>query len=106
MNDPTMLVYLTAPNRDEALKLARTAVSERLAACANILGDMISVYWWDGNLTEDGEVAVILKTRADLVEALTARLQVLHPYTCPCVVALPIAGGNPAFLDWVVAETR
>lgn len=106
MSETTMLVYVTAPNRDEALNLARNMVSERLAACANLLGDITSVYWWDGTLNEDQEVALILKTRADLVEALTARLRELHSYTCPCVVALPIAAGNPAFLDWIVAETR
>lgn len=106
MSDSTMLVYLTAPNRDEALALARTVVGERLAACANLLGDITSVYWWDGRLNEDREVALILKTRADLVEVLTARLRELHSYTCPCVVALPIASGNPAFLDWIAVETR
>lgn len=106
MSDSTMLVYLTAPNRDEALALARTVVGERLAACANLLGDITSVYWWDGRLNEDREVALILKTRADLVEVLTARLRELHSYTCPCVVALPIVSGNPAFLDWIAVETR
>lgn len=106
MSDSTMLVYLTAPNRDEALALARTVVGERLAACANILGDITSVYWWDGRLNEDREVALILKTRADLVEVLTARLRELHSYTYPCVVALPIVSGNPAFLDWIAVETR
>lgn len=106
MSQTPMLVYVTAPNRDEALTLARAVVGERLAACANLLGDITSVYWWDGKLNEDGEVALVLKTRADLVEPLTARLVELHSYTCPCVVALPIAAGNRAFLDWIAQETR
>lgn len=106
MSDTPMLVYVTAPNRDEALALARTLVAERLAACANVLGDITSVYWWEGKVDEGSEVALILKTRATLVNALTGRLCQLHSYTCPCVVAVPIAGGNPAFLDWIGTETR
>lgn len=106
MTDDSMLVYVTAPNRQEALALARAVVSERLAACANLLGDITSVYWWDGKLNEDAEVALVLKTRADLVEALTERLRALHSYACPCVVALPIASGNPDFLSWIAAETQ
>ena len=106
MNDANVLVYVTAPNREEALTLARTVVSERLAACANLLGDITSVYWWEDKLNEDQEVALLLKTRGDLVSSLTARLCELHSYTCPCVVALPITEGNPAFLQWIAAETR
>lgn len=102
----TRLVYMTAPNREEALKLARLLVEERLAACANVLGAITSVYWWDGKLNEDGEVALIAKTRAALVEALTERVKQVHPYECPCIVALPIDGGNPAFLAWISAEAK
>lgn len=106
MSDEARLVYVTAPSHEEAVRLARIAVGERLAACANVQGPITSVYWWDGKLNEDGEVALVLKTRAELVEALTARLREAHPYDCPCVVALPIDGGNPAFLAWIAAETR
>lgn len=106
MSEEARLVYITAPNHDEALKLAQTLVGERLAACANVLGPITSVYWWDGTLNQDAEVGLVLKTRADLVEALTARVRALHSYDCPCVVALPITGGNPAFLQWIAAETE
>ena len=105
MSEETRLIYVTAPSHDEALRLARVAVEERLAACANVLSPITSVYWWDGKVNQDGEVALLLKTRAALVEALTARLRELHPYECPCVVALAIDGGNPAFLSWIAAET-
>ena len=105
MSEETRLIYVTAPSHDEALRLARVAVEERLAACANVLGPITSVYWWEGKVNQDGEVALLLKTRAALVEALTARLRELHPYECPCVVALAIDGGNPAFLSWIAAET-
>ena len=100
------LVYVTASSKDEALAIARTVVEERLAACANVFQPITSVYWWEGKLQEEGETSFILKTRADLVEALTQRVKALHSYTCPCVVALPIAKGNPDFLAWIETETR
>ncbi|MBM3565604.1 MAG: divalent-cation tolerance protein CutA [Alphaproteobacteria bacterium] len=100
------LVYVTASSRDEALKIARTAVEERLAACANVLAPITSVYWWDGKVQEEGEVSFILKTRDDLVSTLTARIKALHSYSCPCVVAWPVTQGNPDFLAWIASETK
>ena len=83
--------YVTAGSRDEALSIGRTVVQERLAACANVLDGVTSIYWWQGALEQAGEAALILKTRAELVERLTGRIRELHSYECPCVVALPIA---------------
>jgi periplasmic divalent cation tolerance protein len=99
------LVYMTAASREEARKIGRALVEERLAACANVIDGMESVYWWQGKLTEDRETVLIAKTRAELVPALTERVKELHSYTVPCVVALPILAGNPAYLDWLAAET-
>jgi periplasmic divalent cation tolerance protein len=98
------LIYVTAPSDEEARKIAGTVVAERLAACANIIPGVTSLYWWQGRVQEDSEV-IILKTRDDRVDRLTERVKDLHSYECPCVVALPIAEGNPAFIDWIVAET-
>ncbi len=100
------MIYVTAGSRDEALRIGRSLVEARLAACANILAPMTSVYWWEGAVQEDDEVAMVLKTRQDLVEPLTERIRELHSYDCPCVVALPITGGNQAFLKWIDSETR
>jgi periplasmic divalent cation tolerance protein len=100
-----MFVYVTASSRQEALSIGRAVVSERLAACANVLDGMTSVYWWQQSLQEDGEASLILKTRSDLIERLTARVKQLHSYDCPCVVAMPIGSGNPAYLDWIARET-
>ncbi|MBB4265187.1 divalent-cation tolerance protein CutA [Roseospira visakhapatnamensis] len=99
------LVYMTAGSRDEALAIGRALVAEKLAACVNVLGPMTSVYAWRGEIHEDAEVAVLAKTRRDLVPRLSARVQALHSYDCACVVALPIAGGHAPFLDWVGAQT-
>jgi periplasmic divalent cation tolerance protein len=97
--------YVTAGSRDEALSIGRAVVQERLAACANVLDGMTSIYWWQGALEQAGEAVLILKTRAELVERLTARIKELHSYECACVVFLPIAAGNPAYLDWIADET-
>ena len=99
------LVYVTTGSLEEASKLAREIVGAKLAACANILGEIKSVYWWEGKLEEGREAALIFKTRSDLVEALTAKIKELHSYSCPCVVALGIEGGNTDFFRWIDKET-
>jgi periplasmic divalent cation tolerance protein len=99
------LIYITASSDEEARTIARALVEERLAACANILGQIRSIYWWEGELQEDAEVALIVKSTADLVPRLVDRVKALHSYDCPCVVALPIAAGNAGFLEWIGAET-
>lgn len=98
-------VYMTASSREEAKKIGRALVEERLAACANVIDGMESVYWWQGKLTEDREAVLIAKTRAELVPALTERVRALHSYTVPCVVALPILDGNSDYLAWLGEET-
>ena len=98
-------VYMTAASRDEAKRIGRALVEERLAACANVIDGMESMYWWQGKLTEDREAVLIAKTRADLVPSLTERVRALHSYSVPCVVALPILDGNPAYMDWLRGET-
>lgn len=103
--DAAVSVYVTAGNRAQALALARTLVEERLAACANIVEGVTSVYWWKDKVETAAEAAVILKSRQSLLDALCARAAELHDYECPCIVAFPIAGGHAAFLDWIAAET-
>lgn len=98
-------IYITCKDRSEALSLGRKLVEERLAACANVLDGMASLYWWNGEVVEDQEAILILKTTANLVEALTKKVQELHSYDTPCVIALPILGGNPDYLHWIDTET-
>ena len=99
------LIYMTAASDDEAMRIGRTLVEERLAACANVIPGMRSLYWWDGRVQDDKETVLIVKTRAELVAALTERVKALHSYAVPCVVALPIEAGNSAYLDWLRSET-
>jgi len=98
------IVYVTAPV-DEARALAHAVVSRRLAACANVIPKMESIYWWDGKMETGDESVVIFKTRRSLASALTDVVRSEHSYECQCVVVVPIEGGNPDFLAWIDAET-
>jgi periplasmic divalent cation tolerance protein len=80
-------------------------VEERLVACVNVLDTVRSLYWWEGKVQEEDEALFVAKTRSELVEKVVARVKELHSYQVPCVVALPVAAGNPDFLDWITAET-
>ena len=99
------LIYLTAPNRESALRIGRTLVENRLVACANVLDGATSIFWWDGAIQQDSEAVLIAKTTSDKVSEVIDKVREIHEYSCPCVVALPIGQGNPAFLDWISAET-
>lgn len=99
------LIYITAGNAEEAKALGRALVEARLAACANVLPGITPIYWWEGKIEEGSEAALIAKTRDDLVGRVIDFVKARHTYDCPCIVALPIAAGNPAFLDWIAAET-
>lgn len=105
MSSDFCLLYVTAKDRDQAMLIGRTLVHERLAACANVLDGMTSIYWWDGAVQDGQESILLLKTRQSLSPQAIQRIRDLHSYDCPCVVSLPITGGNPDFLDWISAET-
>jgi periplasmic divalent cation tolerance protein len=99
------MVYVTAASRDEALKIGRILVTERLAACANVLPGMHSVYCWQGAVEEADEAVLILKTRKELADKAVARIAVLHGYDVPCAVVYDMASGLPAYLDWIDVST-
>lgn len=100
-----LFVYFTAPDREEARRMAGIVVRERLAACANILDNALSLYWWEGEVREAPEAVCIFKTTAERYPELEKRLAGLHPYEVPCIVALPLAGGFAPFLRWIGAES-
>ena len=95
------LIYMTAGSREEAEAIGRELVTSRLAACVNILDNMNSIYFWEGELQNDRETVLIAKTTASLVPALTEKVKSLHSYDCPCIVSIPILSGNTSFLEWV-----
>lgn len=100
------LVYITAPNMDEAERIAEKLVTERLCACVNIVPEIRSVYWWDGAVQKDSEVALIAKTREILVLSVIEAVKAMHSYEVPAIVSWPISRGNPDFLAWIRDVTR
>ena len=96
-----LIVFVTAPNKDEANRIAETLVFERLAACVNILQTIESVYRWEGKVTKDQEVFLIIKTTDNRYSELEQRVHELHSYTTPEIIALKIERGSQAYLDWV-----
>jgi periplasmic divalent cation tolerance protein len=98
-------VFVTTAGDDEARRIGRVLLEERLVACVNIVDRIRSLYWWREAIQEDEEAAFVAKTRAELVERVIARVQELHSYECPCVVSWPIMDGNPSFLQWIADTT-
>lgn len=100
------LVYITASNMVEAEKIGSMLVDNRLAACVNIFEKMTSIYRWEGKIHKDSETVIIAKTRTELLEKLITSVKSLHSYSVPCIISLPVTGGNPDFLRWIENETK
>jgi len=106
MTDTAMIfVYLTAGSPEEARLIGRSLVEERLAACVNLIDGMVSLYHWQCAIEEARETVIIAKTRAELFDALAARVRELHSYSTPCIVELPAGRIEANYLGWLIAET-
>ena len=101
MNPKHIVVFCNCPDDAVASRLARTLVTEGLAACVNRLPGVRSTYCWDGELQDDGEVLLTIKTLGERYPALEARIRALHPYDVPEIIALPVVAGSSGYLDWV-----
>jgi len=101
-----LLVFTNCPDHASAERIARSVLEERLAACVNILAGSHSLYRWQGAIESASEVPVLLKTTEARYPALAARIAELHPYSVPEIIALTVADGLPAYLEWITAETR
>ncbi|XP_037804266.1 protein CutA homolog [Penaeus monodon] len=95
------VAYVTAPNQDVAKKIAGILVKNKLAACVNLIPNIVSVYEWKEEINEDPEVLMIIKTRSSRLEELTAMVKENHPYEVCEVISSPIAQGNQPYLDWI-----
>ncbi len=102
------LVYITTSNKEEARNIGRKLVEERLAACVNIIDGMESIYQWEGEIQEDKECVLIVKTPYHNVDKLTDRVKELHRYDCPCIISVPILEqeGNEGYQQWLLEETQ
>jgi periplasmic divalent cation tolerance protein len=101
-----VFVYSTFPDEATASRVGEALVRERLAACVNIYPPMRSIYEWQDKLESGPEVAAFIKTRRTKVDEVIAAARPLHPYTVPCFLVLPIAGGNEDYLAWARAQTQ
>jgi periplasmic divalent cation tolerance protein len=102
----TLLVITNLPDRASAERLADRLLAQSLAACVNILSPCRSVYRWKGEVQHDEEYPMLVKTTRERYPALEAAIRSGHPYELPEIIAVPVALGLPAYLDWVAAETR
>lgn len=100
------LIYITAGSKDEAKRIGKALINTGLAACVNIIENMNSMYMWDGKLQDVNETILIAKTTKERVFDLIKKVKSLHSYDCPCIVSLPVSGGNPTFLKWVANEVQ
>jgi periplasmic divalent cation tolerance protein len=91
----------TVGSAEDAERLARALVERRLAACVNVVPGVVSVYRWKGNVERDEERLLVIKTRAERLEALRRALVELHPYEVPELVALSVEAGHPPYLAWL-----
>ena len=104
MTDEVRVVLMTAPDMEVARELGRRLVEERLAACANIVPGLTSIFNWQGEVKDESEVLMVLKTTGSVVDALVERAASLHPYDVPEVLALPVVDGYRPYLEWVRSE--
>lgn len=100
-----LFIYMTTKDRKEARRIGKALVEEKLAACVNILDGMNSFYFWEGKLHDEREAVLIAKTMDSLLPRFVTRVKRLHSYSAPCIVAMPIVGGNRNFLSWIARET-
>lgn len=106
MPSEARVVLCTVPSAEVGEQLARLLVEARLAACVNIIAGVRSIYRWEGEICEDGEHLLVVKTQQDRVQALRERLAEAHPYSCPEIIALEVSAGHLPYLEWIGQQTR
>lgn len=101
-----IVIYCTVPNKKEGKEIARKLIEKKLAACVNILDKIESVFSWDGEMSEENEAMMIIKTKKELFEKVNGVIQGLHSYNVPEVIAIPIIDADETYLKWIAHETR
>ena len=104
--DKPILVLVTAGNEGEAQRIADGLIEGRLAACVSVVPDVFSRYRWAGKVEESGEVMLLIKSRAGLLDDIITLVKLRHSYDVPEIIALPVIGGNEDYLEWLDHETH
>jgi len=99
------VIYMTAPSSDDAVRIAKELLRLKLVACVNIMTEVNSLFVWQGDLAQEDEVAVIMKSRSDLVKNISDKIKELHPYQVPCITAMDIDYIEPDFARWIDENT-
>ena len=103
MSNFLRIIYITTSSKDEAKRIGKELVSNKLAACVNIIENMESMYLWNNEMVTDSESIIMAKTHQDKVKKLTDTVMELHSYDCPCIISIPINEdeGNESYLRWL-----
>ncbi len=101
-----LVILTTVGTQEDATRIARLLVEERLAACVNVLPGVQSIYWWEGRVNVDGELLLVIKTTAAMADAVEARLEEIHPYELPEFVVLEPERLSPRYRQWVIDSVR
>lgn len=102
----SVVVYITVPNEEEGVKIARSLVEEKLAGCINIVKDIRSIYSWQGKIEDEPELLLIVKSQRHLFNKLKDKVKELHSYTVPEIIAIPIIEGSEDYLNWLQEATQ
>jgi periplasmic divalent cation tolerance protein len=101
----TLMVYVTCKDEEEARKISLDLLEKRLVACANMC-PIRSLYWWKGNIEDDSEELLIMKTQEKHIDLIIKTIKDIHSYDVPCIEFIEINSGNPDYLDWILKETK
>ncbi|MBN2655246.1 MAG: divalent-cation tolerance protein CutA [Nitrospirae bacterium] len=99
-----VIVYMTAKDEAEAALIGRSLIEERLAACVNTINPVRSIYRWQGKIEDENETLLIAKTTREMFDKLAAKIKIMHSYTTPEIIAVPIAEGDNKYLRWLLQE--
>ena len=105
MENP-LLVLVTVPSQKEGVRIGKKLVEEKIAACVNIIPHLYSIYCWKGNVEEEGELLLLIKTMPDRLDDLIEKVEKIHSYDVPEILAIPTVRGNPDYIKWVQESTR
>lgn len=101
-----IVVLMTCPNKEEAQKIVDNLLQAKLIACANMVPQVRSLYWWEGKVNADDEVLVVMKSREKLFTDIETTIKAGHSYSVPEIIALPLVAGNAEYLDWIDKSTQ